>query len=182
MAITFSRDRYKLWYNTSPYHNVPMVNNIAQEARGEAKATQVKFQTTSAKTLFSMELAHAYPAAAGIGSWIRRVEVDELGNSIEVKDGYQLQTAPAEVAQTLMTVCETDIDTPGKIVFTTDSHRKVQMQYDATLWKVTRERMQLTEPHEQGLKANWNNRSIWRLRLTQTTAGKSGSHVFRFTK
>jgi hypothetical protein len=26
MAITFSKNRYTLWYNTSPYHNVPLVN------------------------------------------------------------------------------------------------------------------------------------------------------------
>ena len=30
---TFSSDRFKLWYNSSAYHNLPLINGFQQEER-----------------------------------------------------------------------------------------------------------------------------------------------------
>jgi hypothetical protein len=176
MAITFSRNRYKLWYNTSPYHNVPLVNGVEQEPVGTAKATNALFKTNNAVTSFSMNLEKAYPEKAGIQLWKRIITVDHQKNSIEVKDNYQL-TNP-QLTQTLMTVCETDIATPGKIIFTTEKNEKVQLSYVAADWKISKEIMPLTEPHEQGMKANWQNKTISRILLTNVSNKKEGSFVY----
>ncbi|MES2332082.1 MAG: heparinase II/III family protein [Bacteroidota bacterium] len=181
MAITFSRDRYKLWYNTSPYHNVPLVNGIEQEANGNAKANNVSFNTSNSLTTFTMNLEKAYPEKAGIKLWNRNIVVDHQKNTIKVKDSYQLTDNP-QLTQTFMTVCDTEIDTPGKIVFTTEKNQKVQLVYDATDWKATKEKMALTEPHEQGLKANWNNKSVWRILLTNVSHKKIGEFGYSISK
>ncbi len=181
MAITFSRNRYTLWYNTSPYHNVPLVNGVEQEPVGTAKATNVLFNTSSSLTTFSMNLEKAYPEKAGIRSWNRNIIVDHQKNNIQVKDNYQLTDNP-KLTQTFMTVCDTDIDTPGKIVFTTEKNQKIQLIYDAADWKVTKEKMALTEPHEQGLKANWNNKTVSRILLTNVSHKKEGSFTYTISK
>ncbi|MEO7530486.1 MAG: heparinase II/III family protein [Sediminibacterium sp.] len=181
MAITFSRDRYKLWYNTSPYHNVPLLNGVEQEPIGAAKAGGVTFNTSNTVTNFNMNLEKAYPEKAGIQSWNRNISVDHVKNTILVKDSYRLMANP-QLTQTFMTVCNTDIDMPGKIIFTTEKDQKVQLVYDATDWKVTKERMALTEPHEQGLKANWNNKAVWRILLTNVSHKKEGSFQYSIMK
>jgi hypothetical protein len=181
MAITFSKDRYKLWYNTSPFHNVPLVNGIAQEANGAARAENVHFTSANNLTSFTMDLEKAYPGKAGIRSWSRNIKIDHAKNSIEVTDQYKLLNAD-EVTQTFMTVCTTDIATPGKIIFTTEKNQKVQLLYDAADWKVTKEQMPLTEPHEQGLKANWNNRPVWRLLLANSSHKKEGQFLYTISK
>jgi hypothetical protein len=181
MAITFSKDRYKLWYNTSPYHNVPLVNGIAQEASGAAKAENVHFITANNLTGFTMDLAKAYPEKAGILSWNRNINIDHSKNNIEVKDQYKLLNAD-EITQTFMTVCATDITTPGKIIFTTEKNQKVQLTYNAADWKASKEQMPLTEPHEQGLKANWSNQPVWRLLLTNISHKKEGQFLYTISK
>jgi hypothetical protein len=181
MAITFSRNRYTLWYNTSPYHNVPLVNGIEQEPVGTAKATNVVFNTSNSFTGFSMNLEKAYPEKAGIRSWNRNIMVDHQKNSIQVKDSYQLTDNP-QLTQTFMTVCDADIETPGRIIFTTEKNQKVQLTYDAADWKATKEKMALTEPHEQGLKANWNNKTMLRILLTNVSHKKEGNFVYTISK
>lgn len=178
MAITFSRNRYTLWYNTSPYHNIPLVNGIEQEPVGSARASNVLFKTSPSLTTFTMDLDKAYPAKAGIKIWNRNISVDHQKNTIHVKDSYELTDNP-KLTQTFMTVCDTDIDMPGKIIFTTEKNQKVQLTYDAADWKVTKEKMALTEPHEQGLKANWNNKTVSRILLTNVSHKKEG--VFNYT-
>ncbi|NCI49653.1 hypothetical protein GWC95_06955 [Sediminibacterium roseum] len=181
MAITFSRDRYKLWYNTSPYHNVPLVNGVAQQAVAAAKANNVQFNSSNNVTTFSMDLDKAYPDSAGIRAWKRSIRVDHLENNIEVKDKYQVANAD-RLTQTFMTVCSTDITTPGKIIFTTEKNQRVQLKYDANEWTVTKEQMKLTEPHEQLLKANWDNKPVWRLLLTNISHRKEGQFVYLISK
>ncbi|MEO8174418.1 MAG: heparinase II/III family protein [Sediminibacterium sp.] len=181
MAITFSRDRYKLWYNTSPYHNIPLVNGVEQQPVGTAKARNVLFNTSGALTTFVMDLEKAYPEKAGITAWNRNISVDHQKNIIQVKDTYQL-IDNRQLTQTFMTVCDVDIDSPGKLIFTTEKNQKVQLSYNAADWKVTKEKMALTEPHEQGLKANWNNKTVTRILLTNVSHKKAGSFVYTILK
>ncbi|MES2005427.1 MAG: heparinase II/III family protein [Bacteroidota bacterium] len=182
MAITFSSKRYTLWYNTSPYHNVPFPNGVQQEANAAAKANNVVFTTKDGITNFGMDLDKAYPDKAGIRSWNRNITVDAPGNTIWVKDTYRFATANPQLTQTFMTVCNTDIDTPGKIVFTTEKNKQVQLTYDAAEWKITKERMALTEPHEQQMKSNWNNKPIWRLLLTNISHKQEGAFTYTVVK
>lgn len=182
MAVTFSKNRYTLWYNTSPYHNLPFPNGAQQEAIAAAQATDVHFASEKGITRFSMELASAFPAAAQLQHWNRTVLLDEHRNFVEISDAYRFAKPDPKLTQTFMTVCETDITAPGQLLFTTEKNKKVLLQYNAADWSVTKERMPLTEPHEQGLKTNWNNRPIWRILLTSRVHKQEGRFVYTIKK
>ena len=182
MAITFSKDRYKLWYNTSPYHNLPFINGMQQETGAAANATNVVYRSANAITTFNMNIDKAYNEKAGLQSWNRNIEIDQQKNSIQLNDKYQFASANTQLSQTFMTVCTTDIDSPGKIIFTTEKNQKVQLTYDASDWTITKEKMALTEPHEQQLKSNWVNKTIWRVLLTNTSHKTAGSFIYTITK
>lgn len=178
MAVTFSKNRYTLWYNTSLYHNLPFINGVQQTATAASHATNVQFTEEKGLVHFSMNLEKAYDEKAGLKSWKRAILVDQNKNNITVNDNYQFLHPDPQLTQSFMTVCNTDISEPGKIIFTTEKNDKVVMTYNATDWKISKEKMELTQPHEQGLKANWNNKTIWRLLLTGISHKQEGSFVY----
>lgn len=160
-ARTFSKDRYNLWFNTSPYHNLPVINGQEQGAGSPFAAGEVKYQ----EGWLTMNIAGAYPPAAGVTLWQRRVGIRK-GNSVEVEDHYKGTAAFSHITQSLMTVGEPDVDNPGKIIFTLPDNSKVYLDYDRTVWSVSKEKKVLTTQEEQGLKTSWEGRDIWRILLT----------------
>ena len=83
-ARTFSKYRYKLWFNTSPYHNLPTINgkNKAAEASFGNRCFVPKSKSSS---WLSMNISKAYPEAAKVKSWNRTVKLDKAKNNIEVQ-------------------------------------------------------------------------------------------------
>ena len=127
---TFSKDRYTLWYNTSAYHNLPSINGFQQQAGRQFEAKNVIYTANSVHTQLKMDIAAAYPAEAGIKQWIRTVNVEKKTNRIIVKDNYTSASPLKQLTQTFMTICPTDIQQPGKIIFDV-AGKKVLMEYDA---------------------------------------------------
>lgn len=160
-ARTFSKDRYKLWFNTSPYHNLPTINDVEQEAGHQFTARDVRYMEGK----LTMDIAGAYPAAAGVTLWQRTVGIRK-GNSVVVEDHYKGAMAFNRVVQSFMTIGEPDIAIAGKILFTLPGGEKVFLEYDPAVWGVGKEKMILTTPEEQGLKTTWEERDIWRILLT----------------
>lgn len=166
-ARTFSNKRYDLWFNTSPYHNLPTVNGQAQGTGLKFEATLVKYHTDKIKTKLSMEISKSYPADAGLTSWIRDIQVDKTGQ-VSVIDNYQ-STSLKSLTQSFMTVCNVDIDQSGKIYFNLPNKQKVTLEYDSTIWDIKKEPMELVTPEDQGLKSSWDHQQIWRILLTAKT-------------
>jgi hypothetical protein len=164
-ARTFGKDRYKLWFNTSPYHNLPTINGQEQGAGLQFAATAVQYKQGGNTSELSMDIAKAYPAAAGIKSWQRTVKMDKA-KGVEVDDKYEAVGAVNNLTQSFMSVCDVDVSTPGKITFTLPSHNKVYLDYDAALWSANKEKMVLESPEDQGLKHSWEGKDIWRILLT----------------
>ena len=88
---TFSSDRYKLWFMQSGYHNLPSFDGIDQKDGVRFAATDKQF--SEEERSISSELKYAYPAEAGIESYVRRialtggiVTVDESITLAEVKE------------------------------------------------------------------------------------------------
>ena len=111
-----------------------------------------------------MNLAKAYPAAAGISAWKRSILAEKAGR-ITITDSCQEDSALRSLTQSIMTVGAVDITVPGMILFTTGQGKKVELHYDARVWNAEKEDMQLTTPEEEGLKDNWQHRAITRIRL-----------------
>jgi len=78
-----------------------------------------------------------------------------------------------------MTVDSVDVTMPGLIVFTADQGKKVEMRYDASIWRIQKEDMQLTTPEEEGLKESWHHRNITRIRLDLKSPVRVA--VFKYT-
>ncbi|MDP4284324.1 MAG: heparinase II/III family protein [Bacteroidota bacterium] len=165
-ARTFSKDRYKLWFNTSAYHNLPVINGIEQKEGIQFSATNVAYDKNKNVSQLSMNIKNAYPAEAGIKSWLRVVKMDKNTRVIKVEDKYAMAAKLTSLAQSLMTVCATDITSPGKIIFSLPDNSKVYLDYDNKLWDVHKEKIDLVTPEDQGLKHSWNGRDIWRILLT----------------
>jgi len=180
---TFSKDRYKLWYNSSAYHNLPLINGYQQQEGREFTAKDVIYSATPSKTELQMDIAGAYPAEAGIKQWIRRVRVEKKLNRLVVKDSYEAKNALKQLTQTFMTICPVDIQQPGKIFFDV-AGKKVLMEYDAVKWEVKKEEALTHSPDEKRLEDNWNHHPIWRLLLTgkRLSAKDSFTYTFRMSK
>jgi len=163
-ARTFSKDRYRLWFNTSAFHNLPTINGREEQEGLAYSASQVSYRMDRRGARLTMNLAKAYPAAAGVGAWKRSILAEKAGR-VMITDSCQADSALSSLTQSFMTVGAVDITVPGLIIFTTDRGRKVELHYDARVWRALREDMQLTTPEEEGLKENWHHRPITRIRL-----------------
>ena len=168
-ARTFSRDRYKLWFNTSPYHNLPTINGHEQGTGGEFTARDVKYQDGK----LSMDITAAYPAEAGVSLWQRTVGINKK-KQVEVNDRYKGAASWKDITQSFMTVCPTDVGSPGRIVFTLPDNSKAFLDYDPKLWIARKEKMELVTPEDQGLKTTWNGAEIWRILLSGKGDRKEG--------
>lgn len=181
-ARTFSRDRYKLWFNTSPYHNLPTINGDGQQDGKRFAATDVKYQQKKKYSQLSMDIAKSYSAEAGVKSWLREVRMNKVKDEIEVEDQYTINKKPESLTQSFMTVCPTDINTPGKIVFTLPDQSKVYLDYDKKVWSANKEKMELTTPEDEGLKHSWDGKDIWRILLTNKSLNTNQSTTYKIYK
>jgi hypothetical protein len=111
-ARTFSAKRYEIWAMQSAFHNLPTVNGVMQEAGRAFAARGVAYKATDTAAELSMDIAPAYPAAAGITSWRRTARLAR-GRDVTVEDAFALGRPTADVALSLMTPCEVTEDVPG---------------------------------------------------------------------
>jgi hypothetical protein len=162
---TFSKDRYLLWFNTSAYHNLPVINGQEQPEGASYAALNVVYQKKTDRVIFRMNLEKAYPASAGIHSWVRNIRAEKKG-VITLIDSASMEKPLRSLTQTFMTVCAADIGIPGKIVFTTEHGKAVTLQYDSKLFTVSKEPITLTTPEEAGLKDSWHGKVITRILLS----------------
>src|SRR5258708_27708429 len=125
-----------------------------------------------------MNLEKAYPATAGIRSWNRSILAEKAGR-ITITDSCRADSTFTSLTQSFMTVAAVDSSMPGLIVFTTGLNKKVELHYDAQVWKAEKEDMRLTTPEEEGLKESWRHRTITRIQLKAKTPVRTA--VFKYT-
>ena len=172
-ARTFSTQRYSLWFNTSAYHNLPVINGMQQQDGIAFAASAVQYQAGKQNSRLSMDIAKAWPTAAGIQSWQRTMELDKKG-SIRITDRYSLSAPAKSLTQSFMAVAESDITQPGVLAFLLPSGKKITLQYDAAAWTASKEKIDLATPEDQGFKQSWDNRDIYRIVLTARQPAAKG--------
>lgn len=117
-AKTFSSRRYEIWTMQSAYHNLPTVNGVQQQAGEDFYATDVTYQAGDAVSEFSLDIAPAYPKAAGIKRWRRTLRLNRGERpSIQVIDDFALDTASADITLSLLTSHEPEICDTGTVRF-----------------------------------------------------------------
>lgn len=93
-ADTFNENRYRQWYISSGWHNVPVLNGCLQHGGPqllnipfEKAAKDVKADTERGTA--QMELCDLYPCESGLQSLIRKVEINDA--AITVTDRIQFK-------------------------------------------------------------------------------------------
>jgi len=174
---TFSADRYKLWFNSSAYHNLPTINGQQQTDGSGYAATKVFYQKTNEGISFSMNIDKAFSAGAGLAIWKRTIGA--AGETVTIADSFRAK-AYVSVTQSFMTVCSVDITHAGKIIFMTAHGNKLELEYGKE-WDVSKEIIPLTTEEDQGLKQTWYDQPITRILLKLQSPVVKGSFQYNFT-
>ncbi len=184
-ARTFSKDRYKLWFNTSAFHNLPTINGFQEQEGLAYRASQVSYNGGAARgavtgpgAIMRMNLNYAYPTGAGVKTWRRSIQAEKSGR-ITITDSCRADSAFNSLTQSFMTVDSVDVAVPGTILFTTEHGRKVELRYDERVWRAEKENIALTTPEEEGLKETWRHRTITRILLDLRAPVRAA--VFQYT-
>ena len=98
---TFSPQRYEIWTMQSSWHNLPEFDpdGAAYQQQPGAAFTARDVVVTAALDGITMDLAPAYGAVPGLGSYRRRVQLTEIGLTLDDETDY-----PGTAALTLMSV------------------------------------------------------------------------------
>jgi len=159
---TFGPERYTIWTMRGSYHNLPLINGVEQAAGREYAARDVACTVTDDTAELTLDLADAYPTAAGVVAWRRtvRLERGELGR-ITLEDVYRLRARPHALALHLMARADVDIDTPG-VLRCSGPTRVFTIHYDAQEFTPSVERIPIEDAR---LGPVWGDR-IFRIILT----------------
>ncbi|MFD0693453.1 heparinase II/III family protein [Paenibacillus sp. GCM10027628] len=178
-AKTFSPERYDIWTMQSAYHNVPIVNGIQQMAGIAYKASEVEYQVRHEAAQLSMNLASAYPEAAGIDSWKRTCSLyRDQASYIEIVDDFELTQATDDIIVHLMTPCMPLINSDGSILLQNPGGEKVYIHYDSSNLQAASETIELTD---ERLSAVWGD-CMYRIILKAKQAVRAAVWTMRIYK
>jgi len=171
-AKSFSAERYTLWTMQSAYHNLPTVDGVMQSsADHKYRASNIAYVNDDAHAGLSMNLATAYPGAAGIARWNRSVILERAASRILLTEDFQLQRK-APVALTFMTPRIPSQGAPGSVLLSLadKSGADVSLKYDPSLAVPTFEKIALKD---DDLRRIWGE-NLYRVLLTSTAPTSGG--------
>lgn len=90
---TFGPRRYEMTNNRSLYHNVPLVNGMEQHEGSQYKASGVEHTANDTSSIFTLDIARAYPAEGGVESWKRTVELNRKTGRVEVTEHVRMSAS-----------------------------------------------------------------------------------------
>jgi hypothetical protein len=100
---TFGPDRYQIWTMQSSWHNTPAPAGHPQAAGRAQRATEVSASVSATAAELALDLAAAYPAAAGVRSWHRTLRLDRTAGLIAIDDSWELSQASERTVCYLIT-------------------------------------------------------------------------------
>ncbi len=110
---TFSDERYSIWTMQSNYHNLPMINGIAQSPGATFCSRNVSFDAS--KSTFTLDLSGAYPAEAAVEKWQRSYHL-EAKEGLIIEDVFKLKSIQAPNQLNFLTWGKPEITSPGTIM------------------------------------------------------------------
>ncbi|NWG11945.1 MAG: heparinase II/III family protein [Acidobacteria bacterium] len=175
---TFSNERYEIWTMQSAYHNLPTINGFMQMNGRGFRARDVSYKADESTAVFSLDIAGAYPAEAGVESWVRTLHFVR-GKRVELREKYSLSRFLAPLSLSLMTPRRIDMTTPGRILLADPrpgAGAGVAIVYDTALFKATPEDIPVTDSR---LKSVWGER-ITRILLMSNSRDLQGGYTLSF--
>ena len=166
---TFGPDRYQIWTMQSSWHNTPAPAGQPQAAGRAHRATDVSASLSATAAELALDLAAAYPAAAGVRFWRRTLRLDRGAPLVAVHDSWELTQTSPRTACYLITSEEPQV--AGATIVLPSG---LEIDIDATVdgpsaGRISVERRDLDDPQ---LRAIWG-RHLYR--ITVTLPGLSGS-------
>ena len=171
---TFSSERYSIWTMQSNYHNLPMINGVAQSFGGNFRSKNVHFDAK--KSTFSLDLTNAYPEAATVDKWQRSYRLETNGGLI-IEDDFKLGKTTAANQINFLTWGKPDISQPGMVIIQKEG-KAIKLMYDASLFDAVVETIPLTDKR---LSNVWGE-EIYRLSLNAQKMELSGKYKFKLIK
>ncbi len=166
---TFGPDRYQIWTMQSSWHNTPAPAGHPQAAGRAHRATDVSASLSATAAELALDLAAAYPAAAGVRSWRRTLRLDRTAPLVAIHDSWELSESSERTACYLITPEEPQV-ADGRILLPFGLVIDIDATVDgASAGGIGVERRDLDDPQ---LRAIWGG-SLYR--ITVTLPGRRGS-------
>ena len=166
---TFGPDRYQIWTMQSSWHNTPAPAGHPQAAGRAHRATDISATATAAAAELSLDLAAAYPAAAGVRSWRRTLRLDRTAPLVAIHDSWELSESSERTACYLITPEEPQV-ADGRILLPFGLVIDVDATVDgARAGDIAVERRDLDDPQ---LRATWGEHLY---RIILALPGRRGS-------
>lgn len=173
---TFGPERYSIWTMRSAFHNVPLINGVEQKEGAKYAAKQVVFENNKKTAVFRLDIAAAYPEAAGVSKWERTYTL-KRGQSFTITDNYSLLTNKGNTALHFMTGAAPALLKPGLLQFTAGTE-KINMEYSPDQFELVIELIQITD---KKLLESWRPQ-IHRLVFKLRSGNMKASHHIVFRK
>jgi hypothetical protein len=166
---TFGPDRYQIWTMQSAWHNTPAPAGHPQAAGRAHRATDVSAALTATTAELALDLAAAYPAAAGVRSWHRTLRLDRTAPLIAIHDSWELTQISERTVCYLITPEEPRV-ADGTIMLRSGLVVDIDATVDGTsAGRISVERRDLDDPQ---LRALWGEHLY---RITLALPGQRGS-------
>lgn len=166
---TFSDERYSIWTMRSDYHNLPLINGVAQKFGPGFKSKEVSFN--AGKKRFSLDISGAYPEEAKVKKWMRSYTLGN--NGLKIEDNFSLKESVAPNQVNFLTWGEVDTSEAGKVKVSVNGETAV-LSYDKNAFDVEKETVELDDPR---LSNVWGS-EIYRISLNARNTGLSGKYDY----
>lgn len=172
-AKTFSSQRYDIWTMQSLYHNLPVINGVAQKEGGAFKATNARFEAGKNNVDFSVDIAKAYPAEANVTSWIRSYSLERKKQQFVVADRFRLNSDSTASSVTFVTDLECHLERPGFMILK-GADFAMSLAYDP---KKATAKVETIPIDDNKLTAAWGA-ALYRLVFEMSKQGTAGDLAF----
>jgi hypothetical protein len=166
---TFGPDRYQIWTMQSSWHNTPAPAGHPQAAGRAHRGAGVSAALTATAAELALDLAAAYPAAAGARSWHRTLRLDRTAPLISIHDSWELSETAQRTVCYLITPEEPEV-AGATIMLPSGLVIDIDATADGTsAGRISVERRDLDDPQ---LRATWGEHLY---RITLALPGQRGS-------
>ena len=170
-AKTFSPRRYEILQMQSSYHNLPEINGVMQHAGAEYAARDVSYTNENGVTVFTQDIAAAYPAEAGVTTWKRTFTFDRGAGAVTIADEAAFAGEKNHTETMFITPVQPEICGDTAVVPAGDARSVAIICQGATL---TAEAVDLT--FDPNLTDHWNGQ-VWRIKAC-ADCGSTHTQVF----
>lgn len=98
----FNENRYKIWTNTSSWHNLPDINGEVQYHGKDFTATNTVFTPGNTESRFNLDLEKAYGGKAKLKNFNRDIRFDKVNGIVSVTDKFDFVQEENEITENLI--------------------------------------------------------------------------------